>query len=298
MKTIATILFVFLSILPIIGSSKNSIVLLTDFGSKDGAVSAMKGVIYSVDKNIIVSDLTHEIPAFDIREASYRLYQTATYWPKGTYFVNVIDPGVGTERRSIVAKSKTGHFFVGPDNGTLTWVEEKLGIDEVREIDLSKHRLSNSFQSHTFFGRDVYANTAAKLASGKITFSQVGKKITSPLVRFSHTQAKIDDNKLIGSIVALDKQYGNVWTDIDEETLKQFKIIPKKSYKVTLLDNENVIYENVIIFHNTFGDVGKGEDLLYVNSLLNLAIASNQESFVDKYHVTAGPQSTIKIESK
>ena len=108
----------------------NALVLQTDFGLKDGAVSAMKGVSFAVDSNIKLFDLTHEIPAYDIWEAAYRLHQTAPYWPQGTVFVSVVDPGVGTERKSIVAKSKNGQYFVTPDNGTLTlialgsyWVE-------------------------------------------------------------------------------------------------------------------------------------------------------------------------------
>ncbi|MCT8704618.1 SAM-dependent chlorinase/fluorinase, partial [Glaesserella parasuis] len=90
----------------------NALVLQTDFGLKDGAVSAMQGVAFGVDRELKMFDLTHEIPAYNIWEASYRLYQTATYWPAGTVFVSVVDPGVGTDRKSVVLKTKTGHYFV------------------------------------------------------------------------------------------------------------------------------------------------------------------------------------------
>ena len=113
----------------------NALVLQTDFGLKDGAVSAMQGVAFGVDRELKMFDLTHEIPAYNIWEASYRLYQTATYWPAGTVFVSVVDPGVGTERPSVVLKTKSGHYFVSPDNGTLTLVAEHLGIEAVRKID-------------------------------------------------------------------------------------------------------------------------------------------------------------------
>lgn len=297
MKHVPYFFCILLNLLPIRVFSAHHIVLLTDFGTKDGAVSALKGVIYSIDNNIAISDLTHEITPFNIKEASYRLFQAVPFWPKGTIFVNVIDPGVGTERRSIVAKSISGHYFVGPDNGTLTWVEEHLGLKEAREIDLTRHRLPNSLQSNTFFGRDVYAYTAAKLASGKISFSDVGKVITSPLVNLSNSYAKIENNQLKGTIVALDIQYGNVWTNIGSELLEQFFIEGQYSYKVKIYENEKIVFDKVITFQDTFGRVNKGENLLYINSLLNLAIASNQENFSDKYHIGAGEEWTITIES-
>ncbi|MSO13300.1 SAM-dependent chlorinase/fluorinase [Rickettsiales endosymbiont of Trichoplax sp. H2] len=118
--------------------SSNIIVLLTDFGNFDGTVSELKGVIYSVDNNLKISDLTHEIAPFNILEAAYRLYQVAMYWPKGTIFVSVVDPGVGTSRKSIILKSKTGHYFISPDNGTLSFIDAFLSIEEVRQIDEEK----------------------------------------------------------------------------------------------------------------------------------------------------------------
>src|SRR3954449_9091811 len=131
------------------------VVFQTDFGLKDGAVSAMKGVAMGVSTDLKLFDLTHEIPAYNIWEAAYRLQQTAQYWPAGTVFVSVVDPGVGSERKSVVLKTKSGHFFVTPDNGTLTLIAQRLGIDSIREIDESKNRLKNSNESYTFHGRDV-----------------------------------------------------------------------------------------------------------------------------------------------
>jgi len=111
------------------------LVFQSDFGIKDGAVSAMKGVASGVASDLKIYDLTHEIPAYNIWEASYRLMQTVQYWPVGTVFVSVVDPGVGTARKSVVLKTKTGQFIVTPDNGTLTLIAETLGIEEVRQID-------------------------------------------------------------------------------------------------------------------------------------------------------------------
>src|SRR6185436_15362639 len=109
------------------------VVFQSDFGLKDGAVSAMKGVAIGVSPDLKLFDLTHEIPAYNIWEAAYRLEQTVPYWPTGTVFVSVVDPGVGTSRKSVVLKTKSGHFIVTPDNGTLTLIAESLGVDTLRE---------------------------------------------------------------------------------------------------------------------------------------------------------------------
>lgn len=133
-KTLAT-----LFLLTCLGSSSayadNALILQTDFSLKDGAVSTMKGVAFGVDHNLKIFDLTHEIPPYNIWEGAYRLYQTASYWPQGSVFVSVVDPGVGTDRKSVVLKTKNGQYFVSPDNGTLTLVAESLGIESVRQID-------------------------------------------------------------------------------------------------------------------------------------------------------------------
>ena len=129
---------------------KAAVVFQSDFGLKDGAVSAMKGVALGVSPDLGLYDLTHEIPAYNIWEAAYRLEQTARYWPSGTVFVSVVDPGVGTSRKSVVMRSKSGHFFVTPDNGTLTLVAKSLGIDAVREIDEAVNRRQQSGESYTF----------------------------------------------------------------------------------------------------------------------------------------------------
>src|SRR3954468_20902949 len=109
------------------------VVFQSDFGVKDGAVSAMKGVAMGVSPDLKLYDLTHEIPAYNIWEAAYRLEQTVPYWPEGTVFVSVVDPGVGTSRKSVVLKTNTGKYIVTPDNGTLTLIAASQGIAAVRE---------------------------------------------------------------------------------------------------------------------------------------------------------------------
>jgi S-adenosylmethionine hydrolase len=186
------------------------VVFQTDFGLKDGAVAAMKGVAMGVDSSLKLFDLTHEIPAYSIWEAAYRLQQTASYWPAGTVFVSVVDPGVGTSRKSVVLKTKTGHFIVTPNNGTLALIAASEGIDAVREIDETVNRRTGSGKSYTFHGRDVYAYTAARLASGKISFEQVGAAQPNEVVNIPYQKAVIENKKIKGTIAILDVQYGNM----------------------------------------------------------------------------------------
>src|ERR1700710_1036666 len=135
-KTLLINCFLLFLLLSKFSIAQNKIVVFqSDFGLKDGAVSAMKGVAMGVSTDLKLYDLTHEIPAYNIWEAAYRLEQTAAFWPAGTVFVSVVDPGVGSSRKSIVMKTKTGHYFVTPDNGTLTLIANSLGIEEVRIID-------------------------------------------------------------------------------------------------------------------------------------------------------------------
>src|SRR5205085_11805155 len=191
---------VLLSCITLFLFSQNKIVVFqSDFGLKDGAVSAMKGVAMNVDSSLKLFDLTHEIPAYNIWEAAYRLEQTVPYWPQGTVFVSVVDPGVGTDRRSVVLKTNAGHFIVTPDNGTLTLISASEGIEAIREIDEAVNRRKGSEKSYTFHGRDVYAYTAARLAAGVIGFEQVGKLLPKEVVNIPYQKAIIENKKIKGT---------------------------------------------------------------------------------------------------
>ncbi|SEJ14886.1 hypothetical protein SAMN04487995_3473 [Dyadobacter koreensis] len=279
-------------------SQNNILVFQSDFGLKDGAVSAMKGVAMGVSPNLKLFDVTHEIPAYNIWEASYRLVQTAPYWPAGTVFVSVCDPGVGTERKSVVLLTRSGHYFVTPDNGTLTLVAEQLGIQEVREIDEVKNRRKNSNESYTFHGRDVYAFTGARLASKTITYAEVGQKLPNQVVTIDYQKPSFEQGKVKGTIPILDIQYGNVWTDIDKKLFNQLGIKIGEDIRVQIFNEKAKVYEGTVKYVNTFGEVEGGVDVGYFNSLLNFSLGINMANFSEKYKVFSGNTWSIVLSKK
>ncbi len=281
---------------PLLGQAQNKIVVFqSDFGLKDGAVSAMKGVAMGVSADLKLFDLTHEIPAYNIWEAAYRLEQTVRYWPEGTVFVSVVDPGVGTTRKSVVLKTKSGHFIVTPDNGTLTLVSKSLGIAEVRQIDEAVNRRKDSKESYTFHGRDVYAFTAARLAAGVISFAEVGPALAPEVVLIPYQEAILENNKLKGTIDILDVQYGNIWTNIPSSLFNQLKIPPGSTLKVTIFHGQARVYQGVMPYGHTFGEVARGKPLAYLNSLLYLSFALNQGNFAAVHHVASGSDWKVEV---
>lgn len=276
-------------------SQNNVLVFQSDFGLKDGAVSAMKGVAMGVSTDLKIFDLTHEIPAFNIWEAAYRLSQTAQYYPTGTVFVSVCDPGVGTARHSVVLLTKSGHYFVTPDNGTLTLIAEQLGIQEVREIDEVKNRRQNSNESYTFHGRDVYAFTGARLASKTITFEEVGPKLPSEVVKIDYQKPVFENGVIKGGIPILDIQYGNVWTNIDKKTFANLDLKAGDFVKIQIFNGTKRAYEGKLKLVNTFGEVPVGTDVTYFNSLLNFSLAVNQGSFSAKHKIYSGADWSILL---
>jgi len=278
-------------------AERAALVLQTDFGLKDGAVAAMKGVAVGVDPGLPIFDLSHENTPFDLWEAAYRLKQTAPYWPVGTVFVSVVDPGVGTDRKSVVLKTRSGHYFVSPDNGTLTLVAEDLGIAEVRRIDETRHRLAGSDRSYTFHGRDVYAYTGARLAAGRIAFEDVGPPLPPEVVRLPYERARRDGDALTGTVAMLDFNYGNVWTNIPDELFQTLRPEPAARFRVVIAEQGRVVFDAVVPYARTFGDVPEGAPLLYLNSLLNLSLALNLGNFAEKHGVRAGGEWTVRVEA-
>jgi len=271
------------------------LVFQSDFGLKDGAVSAMKGVANSVSAELKLYDVTHEIPAYNIWEAAYRLEQTIPYWPAGTVFVSVVDPGVGTARKSVVLKTKAGHYIVTPDNGTLTLIAQSEGIAALREIDEAVNRRKDSRQSYTFHGRDVYAYTGARLAAGAISFEEVGPALPDTVVSLPHQPAVLENGALKGTIAILDVQYGNLWTNIPTDLFGRLEAKPGDMLQVILYHKGKQVYQGAMPYAHTFGDVPEGRPLAYLNSLMQLSFALNMDNFAAKYHIGSGSDWSVVV---
>lgn len=267
---------------------RGTVVFLSDFGTVDGAVSAMHGVADEVCHTLRLEDLTHEIPQFNIWEASYRLIQTIPYWAPGTVFVSVVDPGVGSERESVAVLTKSGHIIVTPDNGTLSHVAKGIGILERRAISETTNRLRNSQRSYTFYGRDVYAYTGAKLASALISFDEVGPLLDSSVVMLDINEPVVEKGRISGSVDILDTRYGSLWTNIPDTLFFSSGFEYGKSVYVTISDRDRIVYGKRLPVCRNFTEAGKGEGLVYINSLLKVGVALNQGSFSAAYSIGTG----------
>ena len=272
------------------------LIFQTDFGLGDGAVSAMYGVAYTVDPGLKMHDLTHDITPYNIWEASYRLIQTVSYWPEGSVFVSVVDPGVGSDRKSVVVKTNSGQYIATPDNGTLTHVIRMNGIAEAREIDEHINRLPNSGESYTFHGRDVYAYTGARLAAGIIDFEGVGPVIpVEELVSLPIVEPYLEGDSVQGTIDVLDVRFGSLWTNIPRTLFNETGAKYGDRLAITIENDTRTVYRNIISYARSFADVYVGEALVYVNSLDCMAVAINQGSFARAYNIGTGNSWRISI---
>lgn len=274
--------------------AQNALVLQSDFGTRDGAVASMKGVAMGVDPALRIFDLTHQIEPFDIWEAAYRLRQVASFWPRGTVFVSIVDPGVGTSRLGVVARLKSGQLVVTPDNGTLTLIADE--VVEVREIDLARQRLPGSERSHTFHGRDVFAYLGARLAAGKVRFEEVGSSRGTTLVRLDVRAATRDGQVLRGMIAMIDRPYGNLWTNIPAALVDSAGLKVGDTLSVVIQHDGRTVLETLRApLVESFGHVAVGKPVTYLNSLLELAVAINQGNFAERYRIGTGPGWVITV---
>lgn len=275
---------------------KKILVFQSDFGLVDGAVAAMYGVAHEVSEDLRLYNLTHDITPYQLDEASYRLFQAVEYWPQGTVFVSVVDPGVGSSRKSVVALTKDGHYIVTPDNGTLTHLKKYVGIVAVREIEESKHRRQNTEHSYTFHGRDVYAYTGAKLASGQITFEEVGEELNvEDVVEVELGEVVRTETGIKGSIDILDVRFGSLWTNITREDFLAAGFEIGEKVEVIIQNGPSLVYNNLVVYGKSFADVRISEQIIYVNSLYRMALAINQGNFAKAYSVGTGINWTIEF---
>jgi len=272
------------------------LVFQSDFGLADGAVAAMFGVALSVDPQLRLFNLTHDITPYDIWEASYRLFQSVEYWPPATVFVSVVDPGVGSTRRSVVALTADGHTIVTPDNGTLTHLAKYVGVTALREISEVKHRREHTENSFTFHGRDVYAFIGAKLASGAVNFDDVGPELPlDQIVTLPLGDVVCTPDSVKGCIDILDVRFGSPWTNVTREQFLTLGIGVGEPVEIEIRNGPTRVYNNRATYGRSFADVSVGEQIVYVNSLYRMAVAINQGSFARAYNVGTGTHWSIEF---
>ena len=262
-----------------ITKSHPTIVFMTDFGVIDDSVALCKGVMYSVAPELRIVDLTHQVTAFSILDGARYLEGASPYFPAGTVFVTVIDPGVGSARKAVVVKSKRGQYFVLPDNGLMTLIQDRDGLESAREITNRSWMIGAGISS-TFHGRDIFSPVGAHLARGD-DWTQVGPEVpVDQLVRLNLTPAKLDAHGLSGEVLALDGAFGNLVTNISRDDFNKLGYQLGQKVHVTI---SNTSLD--LPFARTFSDVAAKEPLLYIDSREKVSFAVNLGSFAEVYHV-------------
>ncbi|MDC7235913.1 MAG: SAM-dependent chlorinase/fluorinase [Spirochaetales bacterium] len=277
---------------------KPLMVFQTDFTYKEGAVCSMYGVVKSVDRSLEIITGTHDIPQFDTWSASYRLYQSMKFWPEGTVFVSVVDPGVGTARKASVALTENGYYIVTPDNGSLTHVDREFGIKEIREIDEGINRLKgkDTEEVSIFHGRDLFSYCAARFAAGIISFEEVGPAYPSEdIVRFPILEPTVEDGKISGIFEINDPNFGNIWTNIPLSVFREAGFDFGDYLQLRICHKGEETFSRKLLFHKSFGFEEKGEPMIYNNELMKISLAVSQGSFMEQYGIGYGSDWTVEF---
>jgi S-adenosylmethionine hydrolase len=268
--------------------SRPTIVFMTDFGTANDAVAICKAVIIGIVSDARIMDITHQVTPYSIEEGARFLAGVTPYYPSGTVFLVVVDPGVGTSRKSIIVKSKKGQFFVLPDNGLITPVEDRDGIEGAREI-MNPAWMIGEKVSSTFHGRDIFSPAAAHLASGE-DWTTAGPEVMV-LVRLQPRVATMDAKGISGEVIGLDDPFGSLITDI---TAVQFKELRYSLGEKITVKIDKKLY--TMPYAKTFMDVPIGETLLYIDSRGRVGVALNERDFSKTDKVT--PPASIFIPRK
>ena len=273
------------------------LIIQTDFGTGSLSVSAMHGVCAMVDSGLKVDDGNNDVVPFNVLDASDSLMYLMPYWPEGTVFVSVVDPGVGTKRRSCVAKLRNGQYVVTPDNGTLTYIKEKVGIEEVREIDESVNRLKGSEDVHIFHGRDVYAYCGARLAAGIIDFDGVGPVYpVAEVVEAPYIRAEKNPGKVSGMINEAGDHFGLIGTNIPFEWLSESGMVYGDTVTVTVTRKDEQVFRREMKLEKTFGYVPVGDPLVFSSEMRTVMMAINQGNATVEYGLGFGPDWKMTVE--
>lgn len=269
-------------------AARPTIVFMTDFGTANDAVAICKAVMIGIAPDARIMDITHQVTPYQIGEASRMLSGVTPYYPAGTVFVVVVDPGVGTSRKAVIVKTKKGQYFVVPDNGLMTPIVDADGLEGAREITNPAWMIGDKISS-TFHGRDIFSPAGAHLAMGE-DWTQAGPAVDT-LVRLNPPTATLDAKGITGEVIGLDDPFGSLITDISSAGFKKLgyaiedKIIVKIGNK-----------PYTVPYEKTFMGVAVGQPLLYIDSRGRVGIAVNQGDFSKVYKIT--PPIAIFIPAK
>ena len=270
---------------------KPCIVWQTDFSLKWGAVASMRGVCKQIDPTLECVDITHEIGPYNILAGSHEICYGEPFWPKGTIFVSVVDPGVGTSRKACCAKLSDGNYIITPDNGTLTHLYYFVGIDAVREIDETINRYQGTEEVSVFHGRDIFAYTAAKLAAGIIDFEGVGPEYpVEDIVVYPRKLviAQIEDNCAKGIVSSVSDPFGSIVFNIAVKDFNKAGFAHGNLVHVLLRHKGETVFDQEVLYHKSFGFVPEGEPILFNSSSTYVSLGLNMASFRDQYCIGAG----------
>ena len=270
--------------------TQHTVLFMTDFGLRDDSVAICKAVMLRIDPALRIMDITHDVKPYSITDGARYLAGTSPYYGPGTVFVAVIDPGVGSRRKALVAKSKLGQYFVVPDNGLLTLIEDRDGIAEAREITNPRWMIGGKLSS-TFHGRDIFSPAGAHLALGE-DWTEVGP-VLPKLVRLRLAAAKVTPGGLSGEIIATDGPFGNLITNIDADDFNKLGYTIRDQVQLTITGKQYIMP-----FVHTFSDVAQGKMLLYIDSRGHVAIAVNQGSAKSLLHVALPSRLWIQNKKK
>ena len=273
---------------------KPIIAIQTDFGVGGG--STVHGTCLMVDPELEVYEISHSIERFNIRAAARSLYNIVPFWPEGTVFVSVIDPGVGTSRRASVALLNNGSYVVTPDNGSLSLLLDSPGVKAVRTIDETVNRLKGTEKVSIFHGRDLFAYCAARLASGIIDFEGVGPEYpVDEIVRYKEAGYSVSEGKAEGTVTGMMRTFGNLETSIPIPAAESAGLLPDTDVHVVISSETGIVYDSFVPYRASFGWVPQGKEVVYNSSDGVVGIGINLGSFAERYGIDPAAQLTIVI---
>lgn len=275
-----------------------TIALMTDFGSQDIYVGVMKGVMRGIAPDALPIDLTHLIEPQNVRQAAFFLLNSYAYFPKGTVFLVIVDPGVGTSRRPIVVETDD-YAFIAPDNGVLSYVLANLSDYNAYKLTNPAYRLPDV--STTFHGRDIFAPAAAHIAAG-VPAAEFGDPLED-LVRLPLPELSLNNDEITGEVMTIDR-FGNIitsigtlkWSGTDRLTINPAFDVDAERIPVLAQEAQvSINGQQIMGVVPSYGEGMRGDLLMVVGSVGYLEISVNQGNAAERLDVSSGDRIVLQI---